>query len=63
MDTSSRKEDDVLRVAVIGMGPIGNRHADIYREDDLADLVGVCDIIEDRADAAAERLGVPAFYD
>jgi predicted dehydrogenase len=52
-----------LRVAVIGMGPIGNRHADIYRDDDLADLVGVCDRIKERADAAADRLGVPAFYD
>ena len=46
---------------VIGMGPIGNRHADMYREDALAELVGVCDIIPQRADAAAERLGVPAY--
>lgn len=53
----------MLRVAVIGMGPIGNRHADIYKEDELAELVGVCDIIQDRADAASERLGVPAFLD
>jgi len=45
------------------MGPIGNRHASIYKEDPLAELVGVCDIIKDRADAAAARLGVPAFYD
>lgn len=52
-----------LRVAVIGCGPIGNRHADIHREDPLAELVGVCDIRKDRADAAAARLGVPAFYD
>ena len=52
-----------LRVAVIGCGPIGNRHADIYQEFALADLVGVCDIQQDRADAAAARLGVPAFYD
>jgi len=52
-----------LKVAVIGCGPIGNRHADIYRGDALAELVGVCDIIRERADAAAERLGVPAFYD
>lgn len=44
------------------MGPIGNRHADIYREDALSDLVGVCDINRERADAAAQRLGVPAFY-
>ncbi len=53
----------MLRVAVIGMGPIGNRHADIYQEDPLAELVGVCDIRRDRADAAAQRLDVPAFYD
>lgn len=53
----------MLRVCVIGMGPIGNRHAGIYREDDLAELVGVCDILHDRADAAAARLGAPAFYD
>ncbi len=53
----------MLRVAVIGCGPIGNRHADIYAQDELSELVGVCDILPDRADAAAERLGVPAFYD
>ena len=53
----------MLRVAVIGMGPIGNRHADIHKAEELAELVGVCDIDRARADAAAERLGVPAFYD
>ncbi len=52
----------MLRVAVIGCGPIGNRHADIYAADPLSELVGVCDIIRERADAAGERLGVPAFY-
>lgn len=52
-----------LRVAVIGMGPIGNRHAGIYQNDPLAELVGVCDRVKERADAAAARLGVPAFYD
>ena len=50
------------RVAVIGLGPIGNRHANMYQADELAELVGVCDIIKERADAAAARLGVPAFY-
>jgi len=48
---------------VIGLGPIGNRHADIYAEDELADLVGVCDIRKDRADATSARLDVPGFYD
>ncbi len=49
------------RVGVIGLGPIGNRHADCYREIDGAELVAVCDIDRNRADAAAARLGVPAF--
>ena len=53
----------MLRVGVIGMGPIGNRHASIYRENPLAQLVGVCDIRHDRADAASGSLGVSAFYD
>lgn len=51
-----------LRTAVIGMGPIGNRHADMYQQDELAELVGVCDRDHARADAAAARLGVKAFY-
>lgn len=45
------------------MGPIGNRHADIYQADDLAELVGVCDINTERADGSATRLGVPGFHD
>lgn len=52
-----------LRTAVVGLGPIGNRHADMYRDDPLAELIGVCDRDHARADAAAQRLGVPAFYD
>jgi predicted dehydrogenase len=45
------------------MGPIGNRHARIYREDALSELVGVCDLQKERADSAAARLNVPGFYD
>ncbi|MCX8052544.1 MAG: Gfo/Idh/MocA family oxidoreductase [Armatimonadetes bacterium] len=51
----------MLRVCVIGLGPIGNLHSRIYSEDDLCELVGVCDIIEERARAAGERFGVPWF--
>ena len=49
----------MLRVCVIGLGPIGNLHGDIYKADALAEVVGVCDIIEARAKSAGERLGVP----
>ncbi len=51
----------MLRVCVIGMGPIGNRHADVYQAEPLTQLVGVCDIQKDRAEVAGRRLGVPAF--
>jgi predicted dehydrogenase len=53
----------MLRVCVIGMGPIGNRHADIYKAEPLSELVGVCDIIKERADAAGTRLGVKHYCD
>ena len=53
----------MLRACVIGMGPIGNLHADLYRADPLAELAGVCDVVEARARAAGERLGVPWFTD
>ena len=51
-----------VRVAVIGCGPIGNRHADLHKENPMADLVAVCDLRKDRCDATAKRLGVPGFY-
>ncbi|MHB1485069.1 MAG: Gfo/Idh/MocA family protein [Saccharofermentanales bacterium] len=51
------------RVCVIGLGNIGNLHARIYQECKNAELVAVCDIIEDRARAAGERLNVPWFLD
>ena len=53
----------MLRVCVIGLGKIGNLHASIYAEDELVELVGVCDILEDRAKAASRRLGVPYYLD
>lgn len=52
----------MVRVAVVGLGPIGNTHARHYQSSPLCELVGVCDIIPERADAAAEHFGVPAFY-
>lgn len=52
----------MLKVAVIGMGNIGNTHAPIYQADPLAELVAVCDIDRERADRAAARYGVRAYY-
>jgi predicted dehydrogenase len=51
-----------LKVGVVGMSEIGNIHANCHANDDLAELVAVCDIMKERADTAAERLGVKAYY-
>ena len=50
------------RVGVVGLGPIGNRHADIYQRIPAAELAAVCDIDRERTDSAAARLGVRACY-
>jgi len=59
----TQTSDAKLRVGVIGMGPIGTLHARIYQDDPLAELVGVCDVLPERAQAAAERFAVPSFAD
>ena len=51
----------VVRVAVVGLGPIGNIHLRQYAAHPGVQLVGVCDLIRERADAAAAAYGVPAF--
>lgn len=51
-----------LKVAIVGMGNIGNRHASVYSELPNAEIVAVCDIIEERSDKAAEKYGCQGFY-
>lgn len=51
------------RICVIGMGVIGNRHAKMYMDCPEAELVGVCDINAERAEAAGKRFSVPYFLD
>jgi len=68
MDMNTRnmrvnRRNTLLKVCVIGMGPIGNRHARMYKLHPQVKLAGVCDIIPERADKASTDLGVPAFYD
>ena len=52
-----------VRVAVVGLGPIGNLHARIYGSSELAQLVAVCDRTPERAKEAERLYGVPAFTD
>jgi predicted dehydrogenase len=51
-----------LRVAIVGMGGIGNTHAGVYQKHPECELVAVCDKDRERADRAAERYGCRAFY-
>ncbi|HNC22887.1 MAG TPA: Gfo/Idh/MocA family oxidoreductase [Opitutaceae bacterium] len=53
----------MLKVCVIGMGHIGNLHARIYRENKQVELAGVCDLLPDRAHAAAKTHGAKAYLD
>ncbi|KIL40554.1 oxidoreductase [Gordoniibacillus kamchatkensis] len=51
-----------LQVAVVGVGNIGSIHAGVYKEHAKTELVAVCDIIKEKADAAAAKFGCRAFY-
>ena len=51
-----------LRIGVVGLGGIGNMHAGCYANNKHTKVVAVCDIIRERADAAADRWGARAFY-
>jgi UDP-N-acetylglucosamine 3-dehydrogenase len=52
----------MLKTAVVGLGNIGNIHANVYSSDDLADMIAVCDIIPERADKAADKHNVRTYY-
>ena len=51
-----------LKVGVVGIRGIGQRHSECHAEDPLAELVAVCDIVKERADTTAEKHGVKAYY-
>ena len=51
-----------LRVAVVGVGNIGNIHAQVYEKRPDVEIVAVCDIIPERSDRAAERYRCQGFY-
>jgi len=52
---------DKIKVAVIGVGDLGNIHAKIYKDMPDCVLAGVCDINPDRAKETASLLKVPAY--
>ena len=55
--------DELLRVGVAGCGGLGRREAQIVRELEGAQLVGVCDVILANAQKVAADLGIDKAYD
>ena len=51
-----------LKIGIVGMGGIGDTHAASHKKDPLANLVAVCDVVKEKADAAAAKHGVKAYY-
>lgn len=52
-----------VRAAVVGCGDISTVHLAALHDLEPVDLVGVCDIDQDRASSAATAHGVPAYTD
>ena len=53
--------DKAFRVALVGCGRISANHFEAIKRIDGLALVGVCDVVEERARAAGEANGVPWF--
>jgi len=53
----------MLRVAVIGVGMMGQNHARVYAEMPEVELVGVADVDEEAARRVAERYGTTPYQD
>jgi len=51
-----------LKVAIVGVGNIGNIHLGVYQKNPACKIVAVCDIIKERADKAAAQCSCPGFY-
>ncbi len=52
-----------LKVGLVGLRGIGMTHANAYQNETLGQLAAVCDVVKERADSAAEKYGVKAYYD
>ena len=50
-----------LKIGIVGMGGIGNIHAEVYKKNPKTEIVAVCDVIKEKADAAAAKYGAKAF--
>lgn len=59
MSASEHREPGRLRLGVVGVGLLGERHARFWAQQPDVELVGVADTRQDRAAAVAARWGAP----
>ena len=52
----------MLKVGVVGCGGVGLRHSQAYQSHPEADLICVCDMVKEKAEARARELGVKAYF-
>lgn len=52
-----------VRMALVGCGSIGQRHADSLATIDAVDFVACCDVVAEKARATAAKHGVPRVFD
>jgi predicted dehydrogenase len=53
--------NETLRVGIVGSGSIARAHALSYQDNARAELIGVVDLLPERADAFAARYGTTAY--
>ncbi|MBN1385324.1 MAG: Gfo/Idh/MocA family oxidoreductase [Elusimicrobia bacterium] len=52
-----------MKIAVVGIGSLGQHHARVYSQIDGIELFGICDIDKKRADKIAGKLNTQTFTD
>jgi predicted dehydrogenase len=52
-----------IKIGVIGVGHLGKLHASLLKEIDLAEVVGVYDLDQNKAESIARELNLPFFSD
>ncbi len=57
------KSIEKVKLGLVGVGGMGSCHIDYLVKMPTVEITGVCDIVKERADAAAARSGSTAYYD